>query len=100
MSNPKTYAQLASLTSFTGQTQATEVFLTQAFETASQQIQLQSLAAGLQESHSQPIQASVDHSVSPEVYTATVPTGSTTDALNYKRTVDAVETARYKPKGP
>lgn len=99
MTDPRTYAQLASLTAFTGQLAATELFIDQAFRTATQQAQLQSLADGVQTAYGQPIKASADHSISPEQYTAKVPTGSAAEALSYKRKVDAVETSRYKPKG-
>ena len=97
MSSPKTYAQLASLMAFTGQSDATESLLNQAIVLASKDIELQSLSEGVQSAYSRPL-ASYDHTVTPEAYAASNPTGDATQSLDYKRKVDEVNTARYLPK--
>lgn len=97
MTDPRSYAQLASITAFAGRPEATEQFLNQAVQSAQQQVQLQSLSEGVQRAYSSPVAASVDHSVSAEQYLSRTPSGNAQAALGYKRAVDAAAKASYKP---
>ena len=99
MQNPRTLAQLASITAYAGRPEATEMFLGQAFEAGVQQAQLQSLATGVEESYSQPIKYSADHSQQVTTYTNKFPQGDKQQALSYKHAVDKVTAATYKPHG-